>query len=87
MCIYSMHYFVRATVCYAMGEMCFSAAIEDRQLKFLVKIPIIYVHFVCPSVTLWGKCVFSAAIEDRKLKFLVKIPILYVQFVCLSVRP
>ena len=37
-----------------MGEMCFSAAIEDKQLKFLVKIPIIYVHLrytlFCPSV-------------------------------------
>ena len=56
MCIYSMHYFVRATVCYAMGEMCFSAAIEDRHLIFLVKIPIIYVHLLytllCPSVCL-----------------------------------
>ena len=26
--------------------MCFSAAIEYRQLKFLVKIPIIYVHLL-----------------------------------------
>ena len=45
----------------AMGEMCFSAVIEDRQLKFLVKVPITYEHLfntlfcpsVCPSLTLW----------------------------------
>ena len=30
---------VRQSVRNAMGEMCFSAAIEDRQLIFLVKIP------------------------------------------------
>ena len=30
----------------AMGEI-FSASIEDRQLKFLVKIPITYAHLIC----------------------------------------
>ena len=38
----------------ATGNMCFSAAIEYRQLKFLVKIPNIDVHLIytlfCPSV-------------------------------------
>ena len=67
--------------------MCFSASIEDWQLTFLLKIPIIYVHILntlfCPSVCrscqkrqkpyCWGNVIFSTDILDRQLQCLVKI--------------
>ena len=70
---------------------CFSASIKDRQMKFLAKIYIIYVHFcisVIPSVTLWGE--FISRLLLKIFEILVQILIKYVLlikilFVCLSV--
>ncbi len=71
MCIYSIHYVVSLSVRYTMGEMCFLAAVEDRQLIFIVMIPIIYEYLLftvfCPSV-----CRSCLKIQIKTLSFQFK---------------
>ena len=68
---------VHQSVRNAMGEMCFSAVLKDRQLKFLVKVKIpniicastLYIILsVCLSVSdAMGEMCFSVVLKDRQL--------------------
>ena len=75
---YSIIRNVRPSVRHSGGNGIFSAPIKDRQLKFLVKIPMTHLHLIYTLFVNWGArsiptlfvfVIFSTAFQHRRLSF------------------